>query len=62
MSSKKAQPLKKEESQDEVVSSNKKEHKALMNFFLAGKNWTEGEVVDLPEKDIEFLLSEKIIS
>lgn len=40
----------------------KKEYKANRNFFFAGKNWFEGNVIDLPGKDIEFLVSKGVIS
>lgn len=36
-------------------------HKAARNFFFAGKNWFEGQEVNLPEKDLQFLLSKGVI-
>lgn len=68
MSSPKKTTTKKEESNEEKIQESapkvetKKEYKANRNFFFAGKNWFEGNVIDLPGKDIEFLVSKGVIS
>jgi hypothetical protein len=60
--------VKKQESNEEKIQESapkiesKKEYKANRNFFFAGKNWFKDGVVDLPGKDIEFLLSKEVIS
>jgi hypothetical protein len=62
MSSKKPATTKQETKKDEeVIPTPKKEFKAERNFFFAGKNWAKGETIDLPVKDIEFLLSKGVI-
>lgn len=64
MSSKKNQPVKKIEAPAEEIVTEKKpaqEYKATRNFFFAGKNWFEGEVITLPQKDLEFLLLKQVI-
>lgn len=64
MSSKKNQPVKKIEAPAEEIVTEKKsvqEYKAARNFFFAGKNWFEGEVVKLPQADLDFLLLKQVI-
>lgn len=64
MSSKKNQPVKKIEAPaEEIITEQPKaqDYKASRNFFFAGKNWFEGEVVKLPQKDLEFLLLKQVI-
>jgi len=65
MSSKKTTTKKEESIKEEVKTSEPKKiepKKANRNFFFAGKNWIKDQEVNLPEKDIEFLLSKGVIA
>jgi hypothetical protein len=67
MSSKKNETVKKVEAPkaaavtEQPIKKEVKSYKAKRNFFFAGKNWFEGEVIDLPQKDLDFLVSKEVI-
>jgi hypothetical protein len=63
MTSKKAQPVKKIEETltEQPVKQESKNYTATRNFFFAGKNWMEGEIIDLPQTDLDFLVSKEVI-
>lgn len=63
MTSKKVQPVKKIEETlaEQPIKQESKNYKATRNFFFAGKNWMEGEVIDLPKEDLDFLVSKEVI-
>ncbi len=46
---------------EKVEETPVRNYTATRNFFFAGKNWFEGEVIDLPQKDMDFLVLKEVI-